>query len=295
MLDFHSVTLDDSFWIKERLAYKKDVSCEYCFGNIFAYGKVLDIYVADYEDCLITKYFDGENGFYAFPVGNGDIKKALLKIVEDAESNYKKSYIYGLSKKDAEFFKSVFGERFDVYENRDASDYVYNSIDLITLAGKKYQPKRNHISYFKKNFNWSYESITGDNISDCLEMSKKWLVSSPSEYKDKLEREYRIIKCVFDNYEALGFKGGLIRVDGEVVAYTMGEELDSETFCVHFEKAYSDMRGAYPLINQQFVENELSDYLYINREDDVGAQNLRKAKLSYYPCYLVDKFEVEIN
>ena len=295
MLDFHPVTIMDKEWIEDRLSYRKQKSCEYSFGNIFSYKEKLQIYVSDFEGCLVVKCVSGNRVSYMYPTGNGDIKKALDEIISEAEISGKKCYMYGLSEEDAESYSKLFPSKDKPYPNRDTFDYVYNSEDLINLTGKKYQPKRNHISFFKKNYYWTYEKICGNNISECLSMSRKWLQNYESDDKTDLESEYRIIRCVFDNYFALGYKGGLIRKDGEVVAFTMGEELDKDTFCVHFEKAFGDIRGLYPLINQQFVQNELSDYKYINREDDVGLENLRKAKLSYYPAFLTEKYEVVIS
>lgn len=295
MLDFHSVSMKDKEWIENRLSYRKQRSCEYSFGNIFSYKEKLDISVCDYEGCLIVKCVSGNRVSYMYPCGNGDIDKALSEIVSDAEKSGKKCYMYGLSAEDAADYEKLFPLKEKPYPNRDTFDYVYNNEDLVNLTGKKYQPKRNHISFFKKNYYWTYEKICGNNIEECLSMSRKWLEAYESDDKTDLESEYRIIRCVFDNYFALGYKGGLIRKDGEVVAFTTGEELDIDTFCVHFEKAFGDIRGLYPLINQQFVHNELSDYKYINREDDVGLENLRKAKLSYYPAFLCEKYEVLIS
>ena len=146
-----------------------------------------------------------------------------------------------------------------------------------------------------RNTNWSYERITRESIPECLEMSRLWLEGALEEYRDDLEAELKIIERVFDNYEELGYVGGLLRADGRVIAYTMGEPASKDMFCVHIEKAFSDIRGAYPMINQQFVKNELSEYKYINREDDTGAENLRKAKLSYYPAILAEKYEAKLK
>lgn len=295
MLNFHKVTINDKDIIYERLKERKSKSCEYSFGNIFSYKEKLDIFICDYESTIIVKCISGNKVSYMYPFGQGDIDKALEEIAKDAAVYGSDCIMYGLSEEDAVNYKKLFPKKSEPYLNRDTSDYVYNSSDLITLSGKKYQPKRNHISFFKKNFYWTYEKICSNNISQCLEMSKKWFDLYDGENKDDLKDELYIIECVFDNYFALGYTGGLIRKDGVVVAFTMGEELDSETFCVHFEKAFADIRGLYPLINQQFVQNELSSYKYINREDDVGLPNLRRAKLSYHPAFMAEKYEVKLN
>lgn len=292
MIDFHKLSLDDEDLIKEKLLNVSGYGCDYCFGNIFSYGFDTETDVALCCDSFVCKTVNGDDAVYFFPVG-GDVKGALEQLIEDS-MQYKSAEIFGLRKEDAELFESIYGNRFPVEPIRDAFDYVYDSENLITLRGKKYQPKRNHISFFKKNFDWSYERITRQNIPECFQMSKDWIEQSTEPHED-IVHELEVIRCVFDNYEKLGYVGGLIRIEGKVVAYTMGEELDDEMFCVHFEKAFSDIRGAYPIINQQFVENELSGYKYINREDDVGLENLRKAKLSYHPAFLLEKYSVTLS
>lgn len=296
MIDFRKVKLDDKQWIKQRIAGKKSPTCEYTFGNIFCYSKLLDVRVADYEGFLLTKDFDNDYITYCFPAGCGDIRKALKYVVDDGIASGGKFLLFGLNDEDVKIINSLYPDEFEIHLNRDTFDYVYNRDDLANLTGRKYQPKRNHISYFMKNNNWSYESIDSHNIGECFEMSKQWLEMSESEHKDDLLDELEIIKVFCDSFDELDCTGGLLRADGRVVAYTIGEKLDDETFCVHIEKAFPFIRGAYPAINQQFIVNELSGYKYVDREDDVGIENLRKAKLSYYPVKLCEKYEaVYIN
>ena len=90
-------------------------------------------------------------------------------------------------------------------------------------------------------------------------------------------------------YKELGLKGGVLKDEGRIVAFTVGEPLCEDTFVVHIEKAFPDVEGAYPMINQQFVQHECMEYQYVNREEDTGAEGLRKAKLSYRPVFLVEK------
>lgn len=295
MQNLHIVTLEDKTWINEILSEVDFYTCEYPFGNIFSYGAKMEIQVGNIYGCLLTKCIQDDYVMYCCPIGKGDIKKAIEFILADAKADGRDFEIFGISPASAEVISQEFGDVLDISLERDTFDYIYNSEDLINLTGKKYQPKRNHISYFMKNNNWTYEKLTTDNIPECYEMSKLWLMGCLEEYRDELEAELKIIKRVFDNYDALGYVGGLLRVDGNVVAYTMGEPASKDVFCVHIEKAFADIRGAYPTINQQFVKNELSGYKYINREDDTGAENLRKAKLSYYPAILAEKYEAKLK
>ena len=295
MSDLHLVSLEDKDWINAILSQVDFYTCEYPFGNVFSYGAKMEIKVGNIADCLVTKCVQDDYVMYCCPIGKGDIKKAVEFILDDARKDGRDFEIFAINPDAAEIISKEFSDVLDVFLVRDTFDYIYSSEDLINLSGKKYQPKRNHISYFMKNNNWTYERINKDNANECYEMSKLWLEGALEEYKEELEGELKIIKRVFDNYDNLDFVGGLIRVDGKVVAYTMGEGASNDVFCVHIEKAFADIRGAYPMINQQFVKNELSGYKYINREDDTGAENLRKAKLSYYPVILAEKYEAKLK
>lgn len=293
MIDFHTPTLEDREWINRIIEETGSPSCEYTFGNIFAYTAKMELEVAEASSCLVTRCrFDGKL-MYCYPIGNGDRKKAVEAIIEDAKELNSNFTLFGLTKEFADELEANFPECFKITFDRDGSDYIYSREDLVNLIGKKYQPKRNHISFFRKNFDWTYETISESNIPDCIRMNEKWVDESLEERKAELKEELDIIKLVFENYNALGFVGGLIRVDGEVIAYTMGERMNGDTFCVHFEKAFSAYRGAYPMINREFCERELSSYKYVDREDDLGADNLRKAKLSYYPVLIKEEYEAK--
>lgn len=292
---FHDVTLEDREWIKQILKKQKRLACEYSFGNIFSYTAKFPILVAEAFGCFVSKCIVDDELMYCFPLGEGDRKAALDFIIEDAQTEGKEWLIFAINEENKEFLLNEFGDRFEIYLDRDGMDYVYNSEDLITLRGKKYQPKRNHISFFEKKYRWTYETMNAQNVFDCVHMSENWLYQSAHEDKTDLEGELKIIRKVAENFDVLQYKGGIIRIDGEVIAYAMGEELTEDSFCVHFEKAYPGIRGAYPIINREFVKNELSSYSYIDREDDVGSENLRKAKLSYYPAFLIEEYEARLK
>ena len=187
---------------------------------------------------------------------------------------------------------SWFPGKFQIEYDRDIADYVYEAEKLATLAGKKLHSKRNHVNRFQENNpEWVYESITPENVEDCFQMALKWR----EEMQCEIDVEKRDEMCVTLNalrlMEELNLKGGLLRArpQGEVIAFTVGEPLSEDTFVVHIEKAYASIQGAYPMINQQFVLHEAQDFKYVNREEDTGAEGLRKAKLSYRPAFLVEK------
>ena len=162
---------------------------------------------------------------------------------------------------------------------------------MASLSGKKYHSKRNHITFFKKtNPDWQFEPLTKDNIDECIALHAKWIENKDSDNED-YSFEFEAVLRAFEYFNELDFVGGLIRVNGEAVAFTMGEgQVNSSCFVTHFEKAPAEMRGAYPIICQEFTKNcLLGKYEYVNREEDLGIEGLRKAKQSYYPEIFLKK------
>lgn len=163
---------------------------------------------------------------------------------------------------------------------------------LTTLAGKKLHGKRGHIHRFEENHDWRYESLGPDNWQACLQMNQIWKRKRADKWDPDMEEEFQVVNQALQHYDKLGMVGGVLWADREVVAFTMGESLGGDTLAVHFEKAFPEIQGAYPMINQQFVKHECQQYRYINREDDAGAEGLRKAKMSYVPDILLEKYMV---
>lgn len=180
-----------------------------------------------------------------------------------------------------------------VQEDRNSFDYVYEASALATLKGKKLQSKRNHLHAFLKDYpNYRLLPITPSTIPDCLEMNDKWCQMMGCRYDLQLGQETCAVHRAFRGYRELGLEGMMLLVDDEIIAYTIGEIFNKDTLLVHIEKAFPQYRGAYQLINREFVLYILSKYpnvKYVNREDDAGDEGLRKAKLSYRPTFFVEK------
>lgn len=293
MFEYKEIEITDKPWIDELLSYSQFKNCDYCFGNIFLWGKIYGYKVARYKDFLILKSPLGNDCGFSFPAGRGDLSEVISLMLNEAESEGKPLALFALSEECAVNFNNSFGDKFEVKANRAMSDYIYLRENLAKLSGKKFHGKRNHISFFEKNHNWSFEPITVENIPQCVEFLDKWL--SLNEVSESLLQEKDCILRAFENYEKLGFRGGLIRTQEEgIVAFTMGEKLSDDTFCTHFEKALYSIRGAYPIINREFAKH-LSEYKYINREEDLGDEGLRKSKLSYHPDILLNKYVAEFR
>lgn len=178
-----------------------------------------------------------------------------------------------------------------VYD-RDNSDYLYNTEDLINLRGKRYDGKRNHINRFKRQYQFEYVPLECSLLDECSRIMEEWCREKDCNCQEGDYCERNANLELLRNFRTLGCKGALIKVDGTYQAFTVGELLNDDTAVIHIEKANSTIDGLFTLINQQFVQHEWSSTTYINREQDLGLEGMRKAKLSYHPVRLVEKFTV---
>lgn len=237
----------------------------------------------------MRKYGD----FYTIPLGEGDLVNALDVMRQDAAQKGIPFALTGLTKDEVNRLEELLPGRFAYQEDRNAADYIYHSEDLIRLAGKKYHGKRNHISKFKRLYSWNYEELGKENMEECMALAREWCVQYGCSEENGLDKEACALRETFEHFDQLGFVGGMIRVEGKPVAFTIGEEINEEAFVVHFEKALSDYTGSYTIINREFAAYSLSGYRYINREEDLGLEGLRKAKLSYHPALLLERFNAK--
>ena len=287
---FHEITLADKAWMSEMYARDNKVACEYTFANNFIWRKYYRGEAAEVCGCLVIRYRKGEDYWYSYPVGGGDKRTAVERLMLECRENGRTLFLAPFDEADRRDLYTWFPGHFFIEPDRDDYDYVYDREKLATLAGKKLHGKRNHIARFKDGGEWSYEPMTAENLEECRTMTYRWIRMREEKWNGEMEEEILVLHEAFDHMEELGLVGGVLRREGEIVAFTMGEPMNDEMFVVHFEKAFPDMQGAYPMINQQFVLHACEGYQYINREEDTGDPGLRKAKLSYYPEILLKKY-----
>jgi hypothetical protein len=284
--EFKEVELTDKQWAKELLSYSGYRGCEYTFGNNFMWQCVFYTKIARYKDFYLIK--SGSGGYF-FPAGRGDFREAVEYLRGDAKRNNENLKFVTMNKASMQWLCECYPGEFEFSSDRSFYDYIYNFSDLAGLKGKKYHSKRNFINRFREN-NWCYEPLTTQNINECAEMNERWV--NEYELADKgLMRESCVVNRGLEYFAELDFAGGLLRVDGEVAAFTFGEAVTRDTFVVHAEKALGRYQGAYPAINNEFVNRACCGFDFINREEDMGLENLRKAKLSYRPAFLEEKFK----
>ena len=287
VISFKKVSFDDKEWIKERLEESNYMGCEYCFSNIYLWGSAFEFEIANHKGFLLIKaVVDGEVIHY-FPAGSGNLHQVIEDLIIDSQLNGETLVFGNVTDEHTPQIKKYFPNTFEYMEIRDSSDYIYLREKMVSLAGKKLHAKRNHINRFKDNPDWSFELITKENITECYGMSIVWTLKHFGG--NTHDSDFCAMQKSFDYFDELDLMGGLIRQNGEVVAFTMGTFLNTNTFVIHIEKAFHEIQGAYPMINQQFAMRLPEHIKYINREEDLGQEGLRRSKLSYYPEILLAK------
>ena len=286
MLKFKKTEIGDIDVFKKYICGDGEFSCESAFVNLLVWQNAYNNMWAQEDGHLIIKSGKGENSVFRLPFGD-DFHKGIELIREYSGKEYPDFWVQ--DGKRLEEFKEYCGDKYYLEENRDAFDYIYLQSDLAELSGKKYHGKRNHISAFSKKFAWEYRAITAQNTEDIKICAEKWYNENSFRADKYLMCEKNGVNTILDNMEKLGVKGGAIYVGGEAVAFTLGSAINCEVFDIHVEKALSQYAESYTVINRAFART-LTDYKYINREDDMGLEGLRKAKLSYKPSILLKKY-----
>lgn len=297
MIDFHPPRLEEKPWVDELLRRADYRGCDYNFTNLFVWSRAYHQEIARVDDFLVTHVCGRMGCSFMFPAGGGDLASVIRKLEEEAAGRGEPLRLVCLTPRQMAELEEFFPGQFTFTADRDGYDYLYEIDRLADLGGKRLHAKRNHINRFMENNpSWTYEEITPESLGECLAMDKEWYRRSLAREGEAEERDLGdegvALRQAMEHYQTLGLEGGLIRVYGEVVAFTMGDLLNSDTYDVHFEKAYGELQGAYAMINREFarwVRGRHPNVRYLNREDDMGVEGLRKAKESYYPDQMVEK------
>lgn len=267
---------------------------EYTFTNLFIWGAEKKITVAEENGALFFLLDYGPSGRFMFaPLTkdpDGDYQSALDAATEYMKGESIPPLFHGISGPIKDAFSRCPG--YSVEDDRNNSDYVYAMEELRDLAGRKLHSKRNHINQFMALYSDRYEYVKLDPamLGECMALYNEWLVGKESSDDPDAVGEYIAIRLLLTHMKELNVFGAGIKIDGKLRAYTIGERIDDEMAVVHIEKADADVPGLFTLVNNLFVTNELKDVRFINREEDMGIEGLRRAKLSYYPTFMIDKY-----
>ncbi|MBT9152058.1 MAG: hypothetical protein DDT35_00270 [Firmicutes bacterium] len=293
MLEFKVLTIKDRAWVQPLLVKNGAMGNDAAFGTLYIWSDVYHHSACLHEGTLFSLY-GGESNIYGVPVG-GDLPWALGVLMADARAKGHRFRLWGLTREQMAEVEQVMPDTFKYRLNRDGSDYIYHAADLATLAGRKFHDKRNHVNRFRRTYSYEYEDITAANLPEIAVMADEWRRANHGKGDEDLKREGCALDTSLAQFNELGFSGGLIRIDGAVVAFTLGEEINSEVYLVHFEKAQSEFGGLYAAINHEFASRHLGKYRFINREEDLGIEGLRKAKMSYNPAFILEKYVASLK
>lgn len=290
MISFKDIELSDRELITRYTQNSPRRNCDLSFSNLCSWRFLYNTQFAILDGYLLLKFWAEEELVYMMPIGNGDLKKVLETLIEDAHQEGKPFCLLGICSGMCSELETFMPGKFQFTADRDYADYLYLRTDLATLSGKKLQAKRNHVNKFKRTYNYEYTPITPDRIQECLELEAIWCKANNCDQHEGTGNERRALVYALHHFDELGLMGGILHVDDKIVAFTFGMPINQDTFGVHVEKADTSIDGAYAMINHEFAKHIPEQYIYINREEDLGIEGLRKAKLSYQPAIILDKY-----
>ena len=282
-MDWKKLTLNSRDELQEFLKNKFETS-DMNFTNLFLWSFSENIQYAVHKDVLYIKGFYEKDEYYFSPVSKFNDRCEIIEAINEIKKKNGKIVFV------PEVYENFLKDSYLVKEERDSFDYIYLQEDLAELKGRKFSSKKNKINKFKKLYNFTYEKISKDNIEEIRIFQREWTENRKED--SIILSETMGIEEILNNYEALELRGGVIKVDEKIVAYSIGEKLTEDMGVIHIEKGIFDYQGSYQMINMYVAKEEFSDVKFINREDDFGSLGLREAKLSYQPIKLIKKYSI---
>lgn len=310
MIKFKDLSTSDRALIQRFTLYGERQNCDLSFSNLISWRFLYNTQFAVIDDYLVFRFHTGRHLAYMMPIpkpqvmedGSYRVKpcdecsvKVIRTIRDDSIAMGHPFLMLGVCNYMVDLIEQSFPDTFTIEPNRNFADYIYTRDKLINLSGKKLQSKRNHINKFKSLYpQYTYRPLTEDLIPQCLELEKQWRKVSKDDTDEQdldesLSIELRSMTRAFHRWDRLGLTGGTIWVNDKLVAFTFGCPINQTTFDVCVEKADVNYEGSFSIINQEFVKHLPEQYCYINREEDMGNEGLRRAKLSYHPDILLEK------
>lgn len=292
MIPFEKLDLRKKELYEKLLLNCGERGCEYTFANKFLWGRQKAAFLGDH--LVFFSQFD-RRSIYPFPIGFGDLRPALDAVIADARERGIPCYLGCMTKSDCDLLEQLYPGRFSFHEDRDSFDYVYAIEDLAELKGRKFQKKRNFANRFDQAHpNFQILPLDETTRAAAFCMLQAWYAHREETVPHSdFVLEKLAVERAFAFQKQLDLEGVVLVDEGEIIAFAMGSFLTHDTFDIHFEKAREDIPGAYNAINRGFARHLREKYpqlKWLNREDDMGLEGLRKAKLSYNPDHMIEKY-----
>jgi uncharacterized protein len=290
-LIFRPLELQDKEIFNRYLIEDPPEISELTFTNLFMWQSIYHPVWTELDNLLlIILNPEGATPFGLQPVGSGNKAEAsgiLLDYLGEQTTDPK------ICRAGERLVSEVVDKNlFSCIPDRANSDYIYSIFDLIQLSGRKYHRKKNHLNHFIKSFQYEYRELDLELVECFMDMQEEWCkMRECLEIPDLLSEDYAVHRAL-THFEELDYRGGAIKIDGRIEAFSLGEVLNENTAVIHIEKANPDIPGLYTAINQMFCSNAWAEMKFINREQDLGVEGLRKAKESYLPHHMINKYTI---
>jgi len=296
MLHFKELTIADKAVIQQYTLLSNRRNCDLSFANLCSWRFLYHTEFTVMDGYLIVRFIFKEKLSYMMPVGEGDLKPVLKAMMADADAMGQPFFMQGVSVRMRADLELVFPDIFLCESSRDYADYLYFREDLALLRGKKFQAKRNHVNKFLRTYpDFQYYPITPELIPECLALEAQWANADHQITTTALEAERRSMSYAFAHFNELDLVGGVLCVGGKMAAFTYGTPINAFTFDVCVEKADTSLEGVYAMMNYEFARRIPEQYRFVNREEDLGIDGLRKSKLSYQPHEILQKYGVSLK
>lgn len=296
MIEFKVLELSDKAILQPFVKTKGRWISDTNFTNMFMWRHAREIsYALLQGQCIIQTRYPNENPFVFYPLGVGDKKPVIEALIQHYKALHLPLEFRSLLQNECDELSECFPQSFEIEQKRDRFDYMYLTQELIELSGRKFHKKKNHLNRFYLQYpQTQFESLTNANMNEVIALNNMWYAKADKNDKG-LYFENLGINDALRHFDELCLQGGLLRIDGEIVAFSFGEELDCDCALIHIEKANIAFNGAYQAINQALLKHHFANTQYANREEDLGIEGLRKAKLSYQPNFLLEKYYARLK
>lgn len=296
MIDFRPLELEDRELVQRYTFKSTRRNCDLSFSNLYSWQFVYQTQIAEKDGFLLFRFYLDDTLAYMMPVGDGDLKNIIPQLMEDADRQGHPFKMWGICAQMKPIFEEAFPDTFELVANPNNFDYIYTHETLATLRGKKLQSKRNHLNKFRAAHpDAVFKPLTPELVPDCLRLEAEWCKANDCAENESLQRERIALTRALKSMDELGLMGGVLYVDGKIAAFTFGCPINEFTFDTCVEKADTDIEGTYAMINYEFANYLPEKFRYINREEDLGLEGLRKAKLSYQPETILEKYTATLK
>lgn len=295
-ISFHPLGIDDRTLVQTHVADTECRNCDLNFMNLISWRFLYDTEVAEHNGWLLLRFKADGHLAYLAPVGNGNWKQVMEELMDDARTQGHPFLMLGVCENSLNQLEAAMPGYFFAAADRNYTDYIYERERLASLSGKKLQSKRNFANRFAASHpDFEVMPLTPDEMDECIDLDSKWAEQKAEETdagRYTYEAERRSMLAVFDHWADLGGQGAVLKAEHRIVAFTYGAPVNRDTFDVCLEKADTTYEGAFATINREFARLLPEQYVYVNREEDLGIAGLRNSKLSYHPAILLHKYTV---